>query len=182
MTAIVGLVDNGVVYVGADSAGVSGLSLMVRGDTKVFHNGPYLFGFTSSFRMGQLIHHALKPPEPKRAIEKFMSTAFIDAIRSCLKDGGWARKENEREEGGTFLVGVRGRLFVVYEDYQVAQAAAGYAAVGCGDDIALGALFATAGTGMKPRRRVNLALRAAERFSAGVRAPFICLAQRPARP
>jgi len=182
MTAIVGLVDNGAVYIGGDSAGITGLSLMVRADTKVFHNGPYLFGFTTSFRMGQLIHHALKPPEPKRAIEKFMSTVFIDAIRSCLKEGGWARKENEREEGGTFIVGVRGRLFVVYEDYQVAQAADGYAAVGCGYDIALGALFATAGTGMKPRRRVKLALGAAERFSAGVRAPFICLAQKPAGP
>lgn len=62
-------------------------------------------------------------------------------------------------------------------DYQVGQAVDGYAAVGSGDSIALGALYATAGMGMKPRRRVKLALRAAERFSAGVRAPFICLAQ-----
>jgi hypothetical protein len=27
-----------------------------------------------------------------------------------------------------------------------------------------------------PRKRVDLALRAAERFNAGVRAPFVCLA------
>ncbi|HEX6869586.1 MAG TPA: hypothetical protein VF163_00685 [Micromonosporaceae bacterium] len=179
MTAIVGLVQDGGVYLGGDSAGVSGYSLTVRADTKVYHNGPYLFGFTTSFRMGQLIHHALVPPKPKGALEKFMSTTFVDAVRACLKDGGWARREAEREEGGTFLVGVRGRLFIVHDDYQVGQAADGYAAVGCGDQIALGALYATADTGMRPRKRVKLALRAAQRFSAGVRAPFICLSQPP---
>ena len=178
MTVIVGLVDQGSVYIGGDSAGISGLSLTVRADTKVFHNGPFLFGFTGSFRMGQLIHHSLTPPEPTRPLERFMSTTFIDSLRSCLKEGGWARRESEREEGGTFLVGVAGRLFIVESDYQVGYTTDGYAAVGCGDEIALGALYATAGTDMPPRKRIMLALKAAERFSAGVRAPFVCLTQK----
>jgi len=178
MTVIVGLVHEGSVYIGGDSAGISGLSLTVRADTKVFHNGPYLFGFTGSFRMGQLIHHAMTPPEPKRPVEKFMSTTFVDSLRGCLKEGGWARKESDREEGGTFLVGVSGRLFIIESDYQVGFTADGYAAVGCGDEIALGALYATAGTDMPPRKRVQVALKAAERFSAGVRAPFVVLNQK----
>lgn len=180
MTAIVGLVhSDGSVHMGGDSAGVSGWSLTVRADTKVFHNGPYLFGFTTSFRMGQLIHHAFTPPKPTaKGLERFMSTVFIDALRACLKEGGWARKDNDREEGGTFLVGVGGQLFVVQDDYQVGQAADSYAAVGCGDQIALGALYATAGTTMPARKRIRLALEAAERFSAGVRSPFIFLSQR----
>lgn len=176
MTAIVGLAQDGKVYIGGDSAGVSGLSLSVRADTKVFRKGPYLFGFTTSFRMGQLLHYCLDLPKPKGDdLEAFMATRFIDALRECLKTGGWARKENDREEGGTFLVGVRGQLFTIYDDYQVGRAADGFAAVGCGDDIALGALYATAGTELGPRKRVKLALRAAERFSAGVRGPFVCL-------
>ncbi|WBB78750.1 hypothetical protein O7606_21425 [Micromonospora sp. WMMD882] len=179
MTAIVGLAQDGTVHIGGDSAGVSGLSLSVRADSKVFHTGRYLFGFTTSFRMGQLIRYSFDPPKPKKGdLAAFMSTTFVDALRDCLKAGGWARKENDREEGGTFLVGVRGRLFTVYDDYQVAQAADGFAAVGCGEDIALGALYATAGTGLKPGRRVKVALRAAERFSAGVRGPFVCLSLR----
>src|SRR5438105_2658717 len=125
MTAIVGLVDSGIVYIGGDSAGASGWSLTVRADAKVFFNAGYLFGFTTSYRMGQLIRYALQPPEPARDLERFMATTFIDAIRTCLKEGGWAKKDNDREEGGTFLVGVRGRLFTVYDDYQVAEAAAG---------------------------------------------------------
>ena len=81
-----------------------------------------MFGFTTSFRMGQLIRYALEPPEPEGELDRFMSTAFVDAVRACLKDGGWARRDNEREEGGTFLVGVQGRLFAVHDDYQVDEA------------------------------------------------------------
>ncbi|MFI5938311.1 hypothetical protein [Actinoplanes sp. NPDC051494] len=175
MTAVVGLVDGGRVYIGGDSAGVSGLSLTVRADAKVFRKDRYLFGFTSSFRMGQLLRYSLALPAPAGDLDAFMSTTFVDALRECLKAGGWATKDNEREEGGTFLVGVKGKLFTLYDDYQVAQAADSYAAVGCGDQIALGALYATAGLGLKPKIRVLRALCAAERFSAGVRAPFLCL-------
>jgi ATP-dependent protease HslVU (ClpYQ) peptidase subunit len=175
MTAIVGLVHDGCVYIGGDSAGVDGYSLTVRADGKVFRNGLFLFGFTTSFRMGQLIRYALEPPSPEGDLEHFMAVSFVDAVRSCLKEGGWARKDNEREEGGTFLVGVAGRLFAVHEDYQVAEAADGYAAVGSGEQVALGALYATADTDMEPGERVLVALRAAERFNAGVRGPFVCL-------
>ena len=99
--------------------------------------------------------------------------AFIDSVRDCLKKGGWAKKNSDREEGGRFLVGVRGVLYTVYEDYQVGRAADGFAAVGSGEEPALGALFATQDIGLGPRRRVRIALAAAERFSAGVRAPFV---------
>lgn len=177
MTAIVGLVHNGTVYIGGDSAGVTGYSMTVRADSKVFTVGPYVMGFTTSFRMGQLIRYALAAPAPDGDLDRFMATTFIDAVRECLKTGGWARKDNDREEGGTFLVGVRGRLFTVWDDYQVAAGADGYAAVGCGSELALGALFATARTRVRPERRIMVALQAAERFSAGVRGPFLCVSE-----
>jgi hypothetical protein len=174
MTAIVGLVDKGTVYIGGDSAGVGGMSLTVRNDSKVFRTGPFVMGFTTSFRMGQLLRYSLQVPrlpENPRKIEAFMVTEFIPAVRRTLKDGGWATKEKEQEAGGTFLVGVGGRLFQINSDYQVGEASIGYDAVGCGEDLALGALFAS-GHVRNPRNRVRLALRAAERFSAGVRGPF----------
>lgn len=174
MTVIVGLVHKGTVYIGGDSAGVGGYDLCVRADPKVFVNGPYLFGFTSSFRMGQLIRYALTPPEPHGDLYRFMVTDFVDAIRDCLKAGGFAKKNSEQEEGGYFLTGVHGRLFKVEEDYQVAEALDGYDATGCGESVALGALYATKGR-MSPTRRVETALRAAERFNAGVRGPFAVL-------
>lgn len=170
MTCVVGLVQDGLVHLGADSAGVAGLSLTVRSDEKVFSNGEFVFGFTSSFRMGQLLRYSLVPPAPTSELPRFMATTFIDAVRTCLKDGGYATKTSEQEWGGNFLVGVRGTLFEVGCDYQVGEPVEGFAAVGCGFNIALGALYAT--KRMAVRRRLETALEASERFSAGVRGPF----------
>ena len=47
MTCIVGLVHEGVVYIGGDSAGVGGMSLTVRADEKVFRNGEFLMALGS---------------------------------------------------------------------------------------------------------------------------------------
>jgi ATP-dependent protease HslVU (ClpYQ) peptidase subunit len=174
VTVIAGLVDNGTVLIGGDSAGVAGYQLTVRRDSKTFVNGPYVLGFTSSFRMGQILRHTFTPPTPPSDadIERFMCTTWIDAVRNVLKGAGWALVHEGQESGGTFLVGIHGRLFEVNGDYQVGENLDGYAAVGCGDDVALGALYATADADMAAEDRVVTALRAAERFSAGVRGPF----------
>lgn len=172
MTCIVGLVDGDRVWMGGDSAGVSGLDITVRADTKVFRNGELLIGFTNSFRMGQLLHHRLAVPrrDPAADLFRWMVVDFVDAVRACLKDGGYAQRSNEVETGGTFLVATEGRLFSVQSDYQVGEAVRGYHAIGCGADYALGSLASTAG--LSPESRVRRALEVAELFSGGVRAPF----------
>lgn len=173
MTCIAGVIDKGKVWIAGDSASTnSRFDLEIRSDEKVFVSGPYVMGFTTSWRMGQLLRYSLNvalPPEED--LEAFMCTTFIDAVRQCLKDGGFASKESETEQGGSFLVGVRGRLFAIYDDYQVSEETLPYCAVGCGAELAKGALFA-APERLAPKDRLLLALRAAERFSAGVRAPF----------
>ena len=172
MTVIAGFVEDGTVWLGADSAGVSSdYGLTVRSDGKLFRNGQMLFGFTTSFRMGQLLRHALTIPDhdPRVAIEKYMATTFMNAVRECLKSNGWASKDKEQESGGTFLVAYKGRLFVVHDDYQVGEPVDGIEAVGCGYHIAKGALFASRERG---RERLMVALKAAETYSAGVRGPF----------
>ena len=180
MTCIVGLIDDGKVYMGGDSAGIAGYNLSIRADEKVFQNGPFLMGFTTSFRMGQLLRYKLEPPkhpfdDDGKLIDtyKFMATAFIDSVRKCLKDGGYAQKDKEQEWGGTFLVGYKGRLFEIEGDYQVGESVDKFKAVGCGQQIALGNLCAT--KGKQPKERVDAALKAAEKYSAGVRGPFAIL-------
>lgn len=166
------------VLIGGDSAAGAGVgwTVRVRSDEKVFRNGPYVMGFTSSFRMGQLLRYALEPPIPTAHLDRFMATTFVDAVRECFKTGGWAWKDHDRESGGEFLVGVQGQLFAVYSDFQIARTATGYEAVGCGRDLALGALHATAprsgGGSLAPQRRVRMALQAAADLSGGVAAPF----------
>lgn len=173
MTCIAGIAQDGKVWIGGDSAGVAGYALTVRADEKVFVSGEFVYGFTSSFRMGDLLRYAFSPPEQtsKQCDRAFLVTSWVDALRACLKAGGFAKIENGVERGGTFLVGYRGHLYEVNGDFQVGEAASGYAAVGCGDEFAHGALFATK-TGKDAKARVLTALSAAENHSAGVRGPF----------
>lgn len=172
MTCIIGLVHDGRVYIGGDSAGIAGWDLTIRNDPKVFRNGPFLIGFSSSFRMGQLLRYSLKPPLHENGIDtgRYLTTTFIDAVRDCLKAGGYARKESEQENAGFFLLGYQGRLFRVDSDYQVGESLDGYDAVGCGSEAARGALYAAAH--LPPRKRIRLALKASEHLNAGVRGPF----------
>ncbi len=172
MTCIVGVVENGKVWIGGDSAGVSGYHLVVRADPKVFTNGDFVMGYTSSFRMGQLLAHRFQPPKrhADQDVYAYMVTSFVDALRQCFKDGGYAGKDGEREQGGTFLIGYEGRLFQIEDDYQVGESIDGYAACGCGSQVALGALYLTSPG--NPKDRLYAALKAAEHFNAGVRAPF----------
>ena len=106
----------------------------------------------------------------------FMATTFIDSLRSCLKEGGYAEKEKDVERGGTFLVGIGSALFCIESNYQVAIPSVGFDAVGCGADLALGSLHTSAQLDLDPVDRLNRALSAAEQFSAGVRAPFLHVA------
>ena len=172
MTCIVGLISGNKILIGADSAGVADLHLRTRADRKVFKKGKFIFGFTSSFRMGQILQYSFTPPKRHADMDVFtyMVTDFVNAIRKELQRGGYALKDKERESGGTFMVGYESRLFTIQDDYQVAENIVSYAACGCGEQYALGVLFAT--PKLTARRRVSMALEAAEANSAGVRRPF----------
>jgi ATP-dependent protease HslVU (ClpYQ) peptidase subunit len=170
VTCIVGIADGEKVWIGGDSAGVAGYAVTVRADTKVFTNGPMVFGFTSSFRMGQLLRHSLSVPKHFEGdVDKWLCTDFINAVRQCLKDGGYATTKDGADRGGCFLFGYRGRLYQVDSDFQVAEPVDQYAAVGCGQEYAHGCLHDSVDT---PTNRIQRALEAAEHFSAGVSGPF----------
>ena len=167
MTAIVGLIGKDkTIYIGGDSACVAGLSITVRKDPKVFINGPFIMGFTSSFRMGHLLHHSFKPPKQSKKISdiKYMNTKFINAIKKCFEDGGY-------NSGGKFLVGYNGKLYKIDNDFQVGIPMAKFDACGCGEDLCLGSMYST--SELSPNKRIKMALKAAQQFSGGVRKPFI---------
>jgi hypothetical protein len=182
MSCIAGVVENRIVYVGADSASTNDADQQtIRADTKVFRNGAFLFGCTTSFRMIQLLQYSLvlpDMPEPEKKgdedpLFRYMATDFVNAVRTCLKEGGFAKKEDERESGGSFLVAWRGRLFCIGSDYQVEESLNGYNAVGSGDDLALGVLHVTSQLDLSPEQRLRHALEAAASHNSSVRPPFI---------
>lgn len=177
MTCIVAVAEAGEVMIGGDSAGSAGHHRRIRADEKVFTKGQFVMGFTSSFRMGQLLRYSLnvagKPEDMDDA--QYMSTWFVDAVRRCLKDGGFAKVSEGREEGGVFIVGYRGRIYTVESDFQVGIPTEPYDAVGCGIDYALGALHALRSTKLTPKTRVTRALDAASTYSGAVAPPYVVL-------
>lgn len=181
MTAIAGLIHKGKVYIGGDAAGVEAYSLQRRKDPKVFVVRDFVIGYTSSFRMGQLLRFHLNPAKPTEKQDPFeyMVCSFVPAVRTTLKDNGYLRVDSNVETGGTFMVGWRGELYCIYSDLQVAQVQEPYAACGCGEGSVLGSLHATTTirSAIAPKRRIELALQAAEAFSAAVRGPFTVLSQ-----
>ncbi len=172
MTAIVGFSKDGTVYIAGDSAGVAGLDVTVRSDTKVFKNGNMIFGYTTSFRMGQLLRYKLKIPKQKGDDDyKYMVTDFIDSIRQCFEENGFSKIESNKEKGGSFLVGYKGKLYTISDDFQVGISEIKFDAVGCGESYCLGSMYSTQNE-TDIEKRLIMALESAEKFSGGVRRPF----------
>lgn len=181
MTCIAGVVENGVVWIGSDSCGTTQVLNIVRKDSKVFYVGEFLVGYTSSFRMGQLLQYSWTPPK-QRAEESdygFMTTRFIDSVRECFRSGGYMRVQSEEESGGQFLVGYHGNLYEIGGDFQVGIPNCGYVSVGSGGSVALGSLHTTKDFDLPARERIIKALEAAEFWTPYVKAPFnvLCLGE-----
>lgn len=178
MTCVVGLVHKGRVYVGVDSSSVQGWTRRESKVSKVFRRGPFLIGYTTSFRMGQLLEHHLSVPRQtdKMADMTFMVTQFIESARGLLKEKGFSKVEANNESGGQFMVGYRGHLFSIESDFQVGEIRDGYDAIGSGAEFALGAMAALAGR--PPTRRIRRALEIAAHFNMGVCPPFIVKSMR----
>jgi len=180
MTCIVGWLDkhNKTAYIGGDSASVNNsYDIHIRKDVKVFQKGKMLIGYTSSFRMGQLLRFELKIPIHPRGkdIYEYMCTDFIEAVRILFKNKGYSKVENNVEEIGTFLVIYRGRLFSIEDDLQVAENIDCYNACGCGARFALGSMYTVdmfSCENIKPEVIIRNALMTAAALSSGVRGPF----------
>lgn len=173
MTCIAGVVENGRVHIGADSAGIESWNVTIRKDPKVFRRGEMIFGVAGSFRVNQLLRYSLKIPKHIKGVSdhKYLCTVFADAVRDCLKAGGSAKKKEEEEEfNALFLLGYRGHLYGFESDYQVAMVHENYSAFGCGKIPALGSLYST--DHLHPETRIKKALKASEHFNMGVRGPF----------
>ena len=180
MTCIVGLVDKKSVWMGVDSLGSNSYTRMSREDMKLFKcpkvDGA-MMSYTTSFRMGQILMYGEdffdELSVHKGEIDhKYMVTKFIPKVQKAFSDGGFETLKDGSKIGGFFLVAFKDKLFTIASDYQVGVNSIGFAADGCGQELALGSLFSTAETKMPPRDRVLSALRAAAAFSPGVGPPY----------
>jgi len=178
MTCIVGFSNGKVVKIAGDSAGFNPNRITLRKDSKVWVNGDFAFGATSSFRIINILKYSFKPPQhrPSITVEEYMNTLFIDEVRKSLKEGGFLSSSNNVESGGCFLAGYSGRLFKIDSDFQVGESLMNFESVGSGSSYAYGSMFSQNINPPKSEDDIETflinALKASTFYSPSVCAPF----------
>jgi ATP-dependent protease HslVU (ClpYQ) peptidase subunit len=172
MTCVIGLVQRKRIYIGADSAAVGNRFIRTTNLPKVFRKGPFLIGYCGSFRMGQVLEYCLEVPAQRKdePVTSFLVNGFIEGVRSALKAKGVAAVEQNKEKGGQFLVGYKGRLYSVNSDFHVGDMLDEFDCIGSGAPVALGAMKALEGLG--PKQRIERALEITAYYTPDVCGPF----------
>lgn len=168
MTCIAAIVENDHVYMGGDSCGAAGTPYTIRKDAKVFRLGECVVGYTLSFRMGQILQYRMSPPQLDGVIDlhRYFVAEWGDQLRITLESNGW-------KDGPVILIGCRGELFEIQQDFQVVHHSRPYAAVGSGEPLAEGALFVVRNEPLLPKAKLFLALSAAAEHCTDVKPPFV---------
>jgi ATP-dependent protease HslVU (ClpYQ) peptidase subunit len=179
MTCIIGLLDNGVAYMGADSFGSNGYVGQVYKNKKVFKLDKHkdiLMGYTTSFRMGQLLQYSESLFDELNLLkddidEKYMVNKFIPNVKKLFKQGEYGKPET----GGNFLLTFKDKLYEIQDDFSILEPKDKFVSVGCGENFAMASLTTSQETDKTPIERITDALIIAEKYATGVRRPFYIL-------
>lgn len=145
MTTIAAIQGNGWAVLGYDSLVTeeSRTFFLPKDAGKVGKNGPYLLGAAGDMRAINLVLHVLKPPYPSPTdvgvkLDKFISTKFIPALKSCFDEAQYGEKGSQ---DSSVIAVVNGAVYEVGSNYEWCKDEQGIYAVGSGSDYALGALY-----------------------------------------
>ncbi len=178
MTCVVGIeAGAGRVVLGADSASVSGATVLRSATAKAFTAHGIGYACAGSWRLINILRHSFVPPEHPEdcAPDEYLVVHWTAALRAHLTDVGALKKNSEVHgtNGGQALIAYRGGLYMLDSDFQIARDLPGYMAAGAGRDYALGSMATTATLGLSAARRVALALEAAAEHNYAVRGPMV---------
>ncbi len=177
MTVLVGIVHNGVTWIGADAAVSCGNYVDTLIEPKVWEQDDFILAATGAQREWQLIRHRTTLPALNEGVDvmRYLVVEFADAIRQARKDSGFEEKHaNGTEASPGLLIGYEGRLFDMDSGYAVTEHET-FAVHGCGRELAYGSLHTSAKIWTSPRKRIEAALAAACSVNAYCKPPFTIL-------
>ena len=143
MTVIIGYADGKNVWMVGDDVACNGEFSECISGSKVFKlNDNMLIGYTSSFRMGQILQYGIKIPSIKKGedVDKYMRTYLVDKIIYAFEKANYSKISDNEAKGGTFIIGFLGRIFTVQDDFSVVEYKSPFASVGCGYQYALASM------------------------------------------
>lgn len=174
MTVIIGLVaEDGLVYMGADSALSNSYELIACANRKVFQVGPFLMGVCGSARVADVLRHAFVPPKHPRGMDagRYMRTVLLDAMRECFRKSGMYETHQPEQVDGDVLIAYKRGLYVLQGgDLHIHETVDDFVAIGSGGSVANGAMAVS--HGIPAAKRVKAALEASERYTPSVRRPL----------
>jgi ATP-dependent protease HslVU (ClpYQ) peptidase subunit len=164
MTVVAALEEGRTVHLAGDSFAGSDVERDVVDRPKWFFTHGMTVAYAGSYAVAQMVEHSVAWRALRRGEKELSYLVEMAGLcrRACEKVG--------LKEGPSLLVALRGRVYVVQEDWSVIRSAHGYAAIGSGAPYALGSLASTEGD---PSNRLTSALEAAERHCTLVGRPFV---------
>ncbi len=178
MTAIAAVECAGGVWIGSDSfcGNDSFRDLYDRPKWTVHAGGTIVVATSGNVRPGQ-IAEAVKvggPPRPGEGDIAYVVRTIVEPIRRAHIKAGVIANDGRGDEGHTphmnAVIVVRGRVWMMDEEYGVWRSARGMGAAGAGAEFAQVSLAST--TNLDPRQRVEAALTAAADHNNLVCGPF----------
>lgn len=133
MTCIVAMEFRGHVYMASDTLGSDSVSKVTLTQPKVFVKDGILFGYTASFRFGQILEHCLptlNPPTEDHLVYAWLVREFVPLVRDALKEHGYLNDKNAEEQEGYCLLGIGPHIWTLQGNFSVIRHTIGYAAVG----------------------------------------------------
>ena len=173
MTCIIALRDKetGVVYLGGDKLGSNGYTKSVYKDPKVFKVGPFYFGYTTSFYMGQLLKYKWTQPckSMHQEEDEYIFREVVSSFKSLFVDNDFGKKHDGREpDFGSFIMVYKGRIFQIQDNMSLLEVE-DFTAVGCGEQFAAGSITALSeNTNYNVEQTIKETMKIVSQFSCGV--------------
>lgn len=177
MTCIVALEHEGVAYLGSDSF-LGGAFIRDQIDRpKFFQKGErFYIAFAGGLRGAQIVEHDIKfrKPRPDEDEEAFLVTEVSKKLQAKFSKVGAQIKDegNVATHDADFLVCINGKVFIIQDDYSVIRSTHGFAAIGAGQDFALGSMATIFHTKQNPKKKILRVLEVSAKLSPQVCAPF----------
>ena len=179
MTCIIGIKHNNEIYIGGDSLASDGNGFCsIYNEPKVFHKDKFLFGYSGSFRVAQILKYNFDIPyhHPDLSDMQYLVGVFIPSLQIILESNNSVKNTDNGQEMADdcrLIFSYNNSLYCLHSDYQIEENEDNIISIGMGDTIALGAMYAL--HDKNTEARIIRSLEIVEKLNSSVRAPFIVL-------
>lgn len=173
MTCIIGLVEDGRVYMVSDSAASGGNTSRRIAGSKIAKHGDFLVGASGSTVTLDVISELPSFHVEEGDDIRKLVFLFSNMLREKLKELDLTIDYESATSLPSFshvIVGVAGRLFTIQHDFSIIEYNEPFASIGSCDEIVLGAISVT--PRIEPIQRLTLIMDVCSRYAMGVSGPY----------